>query len=269
VARYGARPAIYLVGGDGSGYEPQVPAGGEEVERWDAYRQPTGIHYRPHADNRAWQDASWLDFQWCQTGHFGEHVPERVSDMWRNTPHKAVANGEPTYENGGQWGKGAGWWQGHEAWSNLCAGGTMGVVYGAGSMWQWRLHADEPGHAPYFLAEGAGWREALDFEGSRYVGLLGRILDGLPTTDMAPNWQVTLGRRGLLVPGQLYIGYAEQGGPQMLYGEDVPQHYRVVDPRTGKVLREGVRDGPRILDEGDGPRVYICCDPEIGRRSRL
>jgi hypothetical protein len=260
VARYGARPAIYLVGGDGSGYEPQVPAGGEEVERWDAYRQPTGIHYRPHADNRAWQDAAWLDFQWCQTGHSGEHVPERVADMWRNTPVKAVANGEPTYENGGQWGKGAGWWQGHEAWSDLCAGGTMGVVYGAGSMWQWRLHANEPGHARFFLAEGAGWREALDFEGSRYVGLLGRILDGLPITDMAPNWEVTLGRRGLLVPGQLYIGYTEQGGPMMFYGEDVPKRYRVVDPRTGEVLREGVRDSPRMMEEGSGPRVYICCD---------
>ncbi|HET9223090.1 MAG TPA: DUF5060 domain-containing protein, partial [Roseiflexaceae bacterium] len=50
VARYGARPAIYLVGADGSGYEPQVAAGGAEIERWDAYGQPTGIHYRPHAD---------------------------------------------------------------------------------------------------------------------------------------------------------------------------------------------------------------------------
>ena len=172
VARYGARPVIYLAGADGSGREVQVPAGGQEIELWDAYAQPTGIHYRPHADNRAWQDAPWLDFQWCQTGHSGEHIPERVADMWRNTPVKAVANGEPTYEHGGWRGKAAGWWQGHEAWSNLCAGGTMGVVYGAGSLWQWRLHRDEPGHEAYFLAEGAGWREALDFEGSRYVGLM-------------------------------------------------------------------------------------------------
>jgi hypothetical protein len=34
----------------------------------------------------------------------------------------------------------------------------------------------------------------------------------------------------------------------------------VVDPRSGEVLREGARDGPRIMDEGGGPRVYICCD---------
>jgi hypothetical protein len=263
VARYGARPAIYLVGADGSGYESQVPAGGEEIERWDAYGQPAGIHYRPHADNRAWQNAPWLDFQWCQTGHRGEHVPERVADMWRNTPAKGVANGEPTYEHGGRPGRAAGWWQGHEVWCNLCAGSTIGVVYGAGSLWQWRLHSNEPGHAPYFLAEGAGWREALDFEGSRYVGMIARILEGLPIADMTPNWQVTLGRRGLLVPDKLYIGYTDEGGPlEIMLGEQVPRRYRVLDPRTGAVLGEGMRASANewIPDEGGGPRVYICCD---------
>lgn len=263
VARYGARPAIYLVGADGSGREPQIAAGGEELERWDAYGQPTGIHYRPHSDNRAHQDAPWLDFQWCQTGHHGEHVPERVADMWRNTPFKGVANGEPTYENGVTPGRAAGWWQGHEAWSNLCAGGTMGIVYGAGSLWQWRLHPDEPGHAPYFLAENAGWREALEFEGSRYVGMVGRILEGLPLADMEPNWQVSLGRRGLLVPDRLYLGYADGGGPWRLMDDArIPRHYRVVDPRTGEVVREGVGRAPDepIPDEGGAPRVYICYD---------
>lgn len=265
VARYGARPTIYLVGADGSGYEPQVTAGGDEIERWDAYRQPTGIHYRPHADNRAWQAAAWLDFQWCQTGHGGEHLPERVADMWRNTPLKGVANGEPTYEHGGKPGRAAGWWQGHEAWCNLCAGGTMGVVYSAGSLWQWRLHPDEPGHAPYFVAEGAGWREALDFEGSRYVGLISRVLNGLPLTDIAPNWQVTLGRRGLLVPDKLYIGYTEAGGPlEVMDGAEIPRRYRVVDPRTGEVLRQGTRASANewIPDDGGGPRVYISCNLE-------
>ena len=153
VARYGARPAIYLVGGDGSGYEPQVAAGGEEIEAWDAYHQPAGIHYRPHADNHAHQDEPWLDFQWCQTGHSGEHMPERVADMWRNVPPKAVANGEPTYEHGGKRGRAEGWWQGHEAWSNLCAGGTMGVVYGSGSLWQWAVPR-RTGQSKFFLAEG-------------------------------------------------------------------------------------------------------------------
>ena len=131
-----------------------MAAGGEEVHAWDAYGQPTGIHYRPHATNRAHQGAPWLDFQSCQTGHEAEHLPERVADMWRNTPAKGVLNLEPTYENTRERGRAVGWWQGHEAWSNLCAGGTMGVGYGAASLWQWRLHPDEPGHSDYFLAPG-------------------------------------------------------------------------------------------------------------------
>lgn len=244
VARYGARPAVYLVGGDGSGLEPQVAPGGEEVEAWDAYGQPTGIHYRPHADNKAHQDAAWLDFQWCQTGHRGYHVPERVGDMWRNLPVKAVANGEPTYENTEHTGRAAGWWQGHEAWSNLCAGGTMGVVYGAGSLWQWMLRPGEKGQDGFFAAPGAGWREAIDFEGSTYVGLVSKILDGLPFADMAPNWKASLTPRGLSVPGQLFVAYNENGGPLILLlaeQEQVPRRYRVVDPRTGAVLGEGER----------------------------
>lgn len=257
VARYGARPAIYLVGGDGSGYEAPVAAGGEAVESWDCYQQPTGIHYRPHADYRAHQAEAWLDFQWCQTGHGGEHLPERVTYMWHNTPIKAVANGEPTYENGGVPGKAAGWWQGHEAWSNLCAGGTMGVVYGAGSLWQWILHKDEPGQSDFFSAKGAGWREAIDFEGSNYVGLVSKILEGLPFTEMEPHWQKTLGRRGLLVPNQFFLCYQEEGGPLILMDSDLPQHYRIVDPRTGTVISRGVRGDGQTFDVGATTRVEI------------
>ena len=136
----------------------------------------------------------------------------------------------------------------------------MGVVYGAGSLWQWRLHPEEPGHAPFFLAENAGWREALNFEGSRYVGLMTRILDGLPFTDMEPNWQVTLGRRGLLVPNKLYIGYISEGGRMMFFGDQVPRHYRLVDPRSGEVVGQGELDAddPASLDIGSGPRVIVC-----------
>ena len=73
---------------------------------------------------------------------------------------------------------------------------------------------------------------------------------------------MTLGRRGLWVPGRLYVGYTEEGGPLRLFGEGVPRRYRVVDPRTGEVLCEGTRASASepIPDQGGGPRVYICCD---------
>jgi hypothetical protein len=265
VARYGARPAIWLVGGDGPGTDPAVVAqldrAGQTIEQWDPYQQPTGIHYAPHSLFRTHQGKTWLDFQWCQTGHNGEHVPERVAGMWRNTPVKAVANGEPTYENIGKTGRGAGWWQGHEAWCNLTAGGTMGLVYGAGSLWQWRLHANEPDHADWCTAPGAGWREALEFEGSRYPGIAAKILDGLPLAGMEPNWTYTYGRRGLAVPGKLFVLYLPEGGDVAIISRDVPRPYRVFDPQTGKVLSEGrlpatanaqVKTGP-----GHEPRVVV------------
>jgi hypothetical protein len=259
VARYGARPAVYLVGADGTGEEPQVEAGGREVHAWDAYGQPTGLHYQPDAWGRAHQDADWLDFQWCQTGHDGEHVPERVADMWRNLPAKAVANGEPTYEHTGAADRGAGWWQGHEAWSNLCAGGTMGVVYGAASLWQWRLHADEPGHSEYFLGPGAGWREALDYEGSTYVGLIGKIIGRLPFLDLAPDWTHALAGRGLSVPGELVLIYREGGELLALTDPAIPEHLAVVDPRTGSVVEQRVVDSGRqvLHNPGGAPRVYV------------
>lgn len=122
--------------------------------------------------------------KWAQSyaGYLMNAVPITLTKL------SAVVVHAGTYEHTGTVGRAARWWQGYEAWSNLCAGGTMGVVYGAASLWQWRLHPDEPGHSPYFLAPGADWREALGFEGSRYVGLISRILDGLPFTDMVPNW---------------------------------------------------------------------------------
>jgi hypothetical protein len=260
VARYGAAPIVYLVGSDGAGDEPQVIAGGTEVHEWDAYGQPTGIHYRPHGVNNHNQAADWLDFQSCQTGHEGEHVPDRVADMWRNRPVKGVMNGEPSYEHSGRRGKAAGWWQGDEAWSNLCAGGTLGVVYGAASLWQWRLHPGEGGHEPYFLAEDAGWREALDFEGSTYVGLISTILAGLPTTDMGPNWRLAIAMRCLSVPGRLFLCYRANGGAVPIVDETVPRDYRIVDPRTGEIVASGrhAGAGDSIPDKGGEPRVYIC-----------
>lgn len=262
VARYGAAPVVYLVGADGWGTESQIEAGGREIDAWDCYGQPTGIHYNPAASNRAHQDADWLDFQWCQTGHSGAHVPERVADMWRNEPVKAVANGEPTYERTGSEGTADGWWQGHEAWSNLCAGATMGVVYGAANLWQWKLHADEPGHSHYFLGPAGSWRDALEYRGSTYIGLVGRILDGLPTTDMRPDWGTFLSPRGLRADGSLQITYQEHGGPLMPMDADwLPRHYRVVDPRTGATMGEGERAaGEPIGDSGTGPRLVIFYD---------
>ena len=146
-----------------------------------------------------------------QYGHQGDDVPDRVARLWSNLPVKAVMNAEPTDEEtvrpamapvGGRATRpGA-----------TCARADDGGRVRGRELWQWRIHADEPGFHPYFLADGAGWREALAFEGSRYVvGLVGKILAGLPTSNLEPSWDLCLTTRGLVDPGVLWIGYAEHG----------------------------------------------------------
>ncbi|MFC0538326.1 DUF4038 domain-containing protein [Pelagicoccus mobilis] len=256
VARYGASRAIYLVGGDGYGTEPGVRPGGKEIETWDCYSQPAGIHYNPMSANRTYQEDDWLDFQWCQSGHDGEHRPDKVADMWRNEPKKGVANGEPTYEEIGSEGNGAGWWQGHEAWINLCAGGTMGVFYGAGSLWNWIHGPDEAGHERWCKAANAGWREALAFEGSSYMKVVKQVFEGQDFADMEPRPTWTLGKRCLGKPGKFAVVYLERGGSLALLSEELPEHYALLDAKTGEQIEEGKRGEPWSRIEA--PRGRAC-----------
>ena len=270
VARYGARHAIWLVGGDGYGKNPGVKEGGEEIEKWDAYQQPTGIHYNPFDDycpdymqesqcfhgNKAYQAELWLDFQWCQTGHDGKHLPHKVMQMYDNEPIKAVANGEPTYEAMNQPDRAAGWWQGHEAWLQLTSGGTMGVVYGAAGLWQWKLHAEEY-WPPWADGRGMSWREAMDLEGSTYVGLLGKILDGFDITDIERRHDMAGGALFLAKPGKLYIAYLPEGGTITIPGVTQNISYAWFNPKTGRRENPLMTLGETFITPTDDPWVMI------------
>jgi hypothetical protein len=274
VARYGAGPAMWLVGADSDGRYPTVEAGGEEIEKWDAYRQPTGIHYSPSDDyvpawwnseetyvphlNKMFQDAQWLDFQWCQTGHGGEHLTHKVERMFENRPVKAVANGEPTYEGIRDPLNAAGWWQGHEAWMQFTSGGTMGIVYGAGGLWNWKLSADEPGW-PEWANSKASWQDAIQLPGSVYVGYLGKALAGLDITDIEKRPDLAGGKYCLAKPGELYIVYLPEGGTVNLMEVSSGMLYSWFDPVSGEFVNQGTVTGSDqvFITDGFGPAVLI------------
>ena len=252
IARYGAGPAMWLVGGDGNGNNNGVPEGGLETEKWDAYNQPAGIHYNPFDDycpesqnesncfhqNKAHQEAEWLDFQWCQTGHSGQHLFHKVERMYENKPVKAVANGEPTYEGIRVPENGSGWWQGHEAWSQFVSGGTMGVVYGAGGLWNWKLTPGEEGWADWCNSH-VSWREAIELPGSKYVGYLGKALKGVDITDIEKHPELAEGKLCLAKPGKVYIVYLPEGGKVKLLQLSDNLKYRWFDPRKGEFISDG------------------------------
>ena len=255
VARYGAQPAMWLVGADSDGRNIGVKEGGEEIEKWDAYRQPTGLHYSPFDDrvpdwmddfggkyephmNRSFHDAGWLDFQWCQTGHNSEHLFHKVELMYNNKPVKATANGEPTYEGISRPGNGAGWWQGHEAWGQLLSGGTMGVVYGAGGLWNWKLTADEPGW-PDWANSNVSWQEAIMLPGAEYVGYMSTALAGLDITDIELHHELAEGNLCIAKPGKLYIVYLPEGGRVRLNQLPGNSSFRWFDPMLGEFISKG------------------------------
>lgn len=254
VARYGAKPAIWLVSADADGRYPGILEGGEAIEEWDAYQQPTGIHYSPFCnvipdwfdkaseyvphENKIHQDKDWLDFQWCQTGHGGDHQSWKVERMYNNLPTKASANGEPTYEGIRDSANGAGWWQGHEAWLNFMNGGTMGVVYGAGGLWNWKLTADEPGW-PEWANSNISWKEAIELPGAVYVAYLGKALEGLNLNDIEKHPDLADGNLCLAKPGELLIIYLPEGGSVRV--NQIPKNgtYKWFDPKSGEFVSEG------------------------------
>lgn len=273
VARYGAQPAMWLVCGDSDGRNVGVLEGGIEVEKWDAYQQPTGLHYSPFShetpdwwdrdsayvphQNRVHQDKEWLDFQWCQTGHGGEHITFKVKEMYENQPTKATANGEPTYEGIRDPENGSGWWQGHEAWLQLTSGGTMGVVYGAGGLWNWKLFPDEPGW-PDWANSNVSWKEAIELSGAVYVGYVSKALAGLDITDIEKHPELAGGELCLAKPGELYIVYLPQGGDVKLSGLSDQMTYRWFDPVAGEFVSDGQTVNEQHLFETEhAPMVLV------------
>lgn len=255
LARYGSKSACWLLSLDGHGNAPGVVPAGETLQKWDAYKQPTGLHYNPCDDflatwavndsshcyhyNRNHQDAAWLDFQWAQTGHDGLHLYHKVERMYGNKPTKAAMNGEPTYEKMNEGKNGLGWWQGEDAWNQLMHGGTMGVVYGAACLWQWKITADEPGweewtNAPY------SWKDALNFEGAQYVGSISRAFESFDFKDMERRWDLTENNQPLLAKdGRFYISYLDKGGSVTI--KTIPENfpYYWFDPVKGLFHSKG------------------------------
>ena len=48
----------------------------------------------------------------------------------------------------------------------------------------------------------------------------------------------------------------------MVYGDEVPRCYRVIDPRNGAIVSEGLRPaGDGVIPDDNGQaRVFICYD---------
>jgi hypothetical protein len=130
-------------------------------------------------------------------------------------------------------------------------GGTMGVVYGAASLWQWKVTPDEPGW-PEWTNSPLSWREALDLEGSKYVAFISRAFRGFDFTDMEKKWELTEGNKPLLArEGIFYISYLENGGQIKIRNVPVDLPYFWFDPKRGEFTHEGKTNSEGIFKSPD------------------
>ncbi len=273
LARYGSMPAMWLVGADNDGNDPGVAESGEMLEKWDCYSQPTGIHYNPCGDyvaewsignplkrcmhwDKTHQEKEWLDFQWTQTGHDGVHNISKVWRMYDNKPTKAVANGEPTYEGMGNGEYALGWWQGHEAWMQFMSGGTMGVVYGASCLWQWKISDMEEGWTD---SQSINWEKALKLKGADYVGYFSRVFANIDFTDMERNWNRNLEMHPMLHKGeQLFVSYMKDGGTITILGLETEMKYFWFNPISGEFSQPYFFNGnDTLLAPNNSPWVLV------------
>lgn len=268
VRRFGRFPVLWSLSGDAE-YARELEkwdAVGAAVEAADTSGHPTTNHLPPQMNWRfLHHDAPWHDFHMLQTGHrrsAAADIAALPAAYYRQTPVKAVVNGEPWYER-------------HPArdtreygppftaadarcafWVSLLSGATMGHTYGAQGIWNWKRRGDDEAElaGPQI---GQPWFEALDYAGAEQVSLGARFVRTLPWPRLQPcPERVSLEpapaapeRRPACahVPGELFVAYApEAAGRLAVKGLDPAVSWRAewLDPRTGERRDAGEVDVP-------------------------
>ena len=151
---------------------------------------------------------------------------------------------------------GLGWWQGEDAWMQLMHGGTMGVIYGAASLWQWKVSPDEAGWEAWTDQPLSG-EEALSLEGSTYVGLVGKILRNLDLKDIEKRWGLANGQPLLAKEGILYIAYLNNEGKIAIKDVPLSLTYSWINPKNGEPKRIGKVTSEEFSAPDSNPWVLI------------
>jgi len=257
VARWGAHPVIWLLGGDGHYY-------GEHADRWRAIgRAVFGERHDRlvtlHPCGLSWvaeeyRDEEWFDFIGYQSGHGdGEKDIRWLTEGppatgWQSEPARPVVNLEPNYEghpayqskrpHGSHAVRRAAYWSLLDAY-------PAGVTYGTNAIWVWPEEVeDAEGHAG--LANIPPWHEGLLLPGIRNMTTLRVLFDHIPWTRLTPDPSLVRANPGLADPerhiaaartpdGDCAVAYVPVGGQVSmdLSKLKLPAEARWFDPQTG------------------------------------
>lgn len=184
IARFGALPVIWVVGGEAR--DEYGPWGelARHVQRVDPWRRPICFHSPAHP-RHAIRDNAHFDFDMVGIGHMGFKTAAESLNLMREClaaePLRPVLCGEACYEAHMQTNFSD--VQRHLFWSFLLSG-AAGHTYGAAGVWQASVEGD-PGITPVY--DFTTWREGMSLPGSTQLGLGKALLEQYPWSRFEPH----------------------------------------------------------------------------------
>ena len=194
IARYGAYPTIWIIGGECGGPEWRDVAA--YVRKTDPYHHLTTAHPPESARNSVGEGV--IDFDMLQTGHGDWNAAlgaiPKLEAAYARKPTMPAMIGEYCYE--GHMQTGLQDEQRYVFWGSML-NGAAGLTYGAAGIWHAGVEGN-PGSTPIY--DWTLWKDSMNYPGSTELGLgkklLGENIHGGISSRIPNGWS-----RVVLPPG--------------------------------------------------------------------
>jgi hypothetical protein len=263
VARYGAYPTLWMVGGEAKdAYGPWSQLA-QYLKDIDPYHRLVCYHAPGHPREML-QDNSMFDFDMVAFGHDGMKTVNRTAQLMQScremSPRRPVLCGEACYEGHMQTN-----FQDHQRYMfwRFMLSGAAGHTYGAAGIWHASVGGD-PGIDPVY--DWTTWREGMHYPGSSQLGIGKRLLEEYPwwRFESHPEWA----ERDCFaagIPGEVRVIYQPKRGIYNWKGTvvkhlepDVSYATFYFDPATGRRFDQGAvaNKAPNTSPDGyQAPRL--------------
>lgn len=241
VARYGAYPTIWIIGGESGGQLWTDTA--RYVQQIDPFHRPSTVHPFDSGRSRV-TDETVISFDMLQTGHGGwsasaDAIPKLQAAYARTPPMPAII-GEHSYE--GHMQTGFEDQQRYVFWGSML-NGAPGLTYGAAGVWHASVEGN-PGIANVY--DWTTWSEGMNYPGSTQLGLNKQLLEQYPWWQFEPHPEWTSagfaagipgGTRIICIPNRGIYNWSGITVNNLLSG--VPYSVFFFDPATGNRFDQG------------------------------
>jgi hypothetical protein len=254
IARYGAYPTIWIIGGESAG--PEWTEVARHVRQLDPFHHPSTIHPSQSARDSV-TDESVLDFDMLQTGHgdwnAAHGATTKIQAAYARAPVMPAMIGEYCYE--GHMQTAFQDVQRYVFWASTLSG-SAGLTYGAAGVWHASVEGD-PGITPVY--DWTTWKEGMNYPGSTQLGLGKRLLEQYPWARFGPHpeW-AEAGCFAAGIPGEVRFFYLPRRSVYNWSGllvrqleRDVPYHAFYFNPANGKRYDLGT-----VIGAGPPPRPF-------------